>query len=71
MNLQLKYARVERERRFLVDQFPRADVARIRHIDDLYIDATNLRLRELRESGRPAQQNLIAAGRERMQWCML
>jgi len=51
---QHNYARIERERRFLVDPFPRAaNVVRIRHINDLYIDGTALRLREQRESGRP------------------
>jgi CYTH domain-containing protein len=45
-----KYARIERERRFLVDQFPRdANVVSIRHITDRYIDGTALRLREQRE----------------------
>ena len=33
-----KYARIERERRFLLDRFPSADVVRIRHITDRYID---------------------------------
>jgi CYTH domain-containing protein len=41
-----KYARIERERRFLLDRFPSADVVRIRHITDRYIDGTLLRLRE-------------------------
>jgi CYTH domain-containing protein len=41
-----KYARVERERRFLLDQFPSADVVWRRHIRDRYIDGTLLRLRE-------------------------
>lgn len=50
-----KYARIERERRFLIDQFPRdAGVVRIRHINDLYLDGASLRLREQSESGRPA-----------------
>lgn len=40
-----KYARVERERRFLLDQFPSGYVAR-RQIEDRYIDGTFLRLRE-------------------------
>jgi hypothetical protein len=35
-----KYARIERERRFLLDRFPSADVVRIRHITDRYIDGT-------------------------------
>lgn len=41
-----KYARIERERRFLLDRFPTADVTRIRRITDRYIDGTFLRLRE-------------------------
>jgi CYTH domain-containing protein len=47
-----KYARIERERRFLVDQFPRdANVIRIRRITDHYIDGTVLRLREQSDDG--------------------
>ena len=42
-----KYRRIERERRFLLDQFPsNASVARIRRITDRYIDGTALRLRQ-------------------------
>jgi CYTH domain-containing protein len=41
-----KYARLERERRFLVDRFPSGDIVRTRHITDRYIDGTLLRLRE-------------------------
>ena len=47
-----KYARIERERRFLIDQFPRdANVIRIRRITDHYIDGTVLRLREQSDDG--------------------
>ena len=48
---QRKYARIERERRFLLDRLPiNADVARRRRITDHYIDGTTtLRLREQRE----------------------
>jgi CYTH domain-containing protein len=46
-----KYARVERERRFLLDRFPRGDVVRIRHITDRYIDSSRLRLREQIDDG--------------------
>ena len=54
VELPQKYARIERERRFLVDSFPRtAEVARVRHINDLYIEDTALRLREQSESGQP------------------
>jgi len=42
-----KYARVEWERRFLLERFPsEAKVTRVRRIVDLYIDGTNLRLRQ-------------------------
>jgi CYTH domain-containing protein len=47
MQPQHKYARIELERRFLLDQFPgHANVVRVRRITDRYIDATGLRLRE-------------------------
>ena len=49
-----KYARIERERRFLLDRFPMADVVRIRHITDRYINGTLLRLREQADDGSPA-----------------
>lgn len=50
----LKYARIERERRFLLDRFPdAASVERIRRITDRYIDGTSLRLREQSEQGLP------------------
>src|SRR6516164_5015934 len=48
-----KYARIERERRFLLDRFPSADVVRIRHITDRYIDGARLRLREQIDDGGP------------------
>jgi CYTH domain-containing protein len=42
-----KYARIEWERRFLLDHFPsEATVTRIRHIRDRYIEGTTLRLRQ-------------------------
>jgi CYTH domain-containing protein len=46
-----KYARIERERRFLLDRFPSGNVVRIRQITDLYIDGTRLRLREQIDDG--------------------
>jgi len=47
-----KYARIERERRFLLDRFPStAKVLRIRHITDRYVDGTRLRLREQSDEG--------------------
>jgi CYTH domain-containing protein len=49
-----KYARVERERRFLLDQFPNdARVVRIRRITDFYLDGTALRLRKQSEDDGP------------------
>jgi CYTH domain-containing protein len=44
-----KYARVERERRFLLDRFPTVNAVRVRHIADCYIQGTTLRLRKLSE----------------------
>jgi CYTH domain-containing protein len=45
-----KYARVERERRFLLDYFPTGvNVLRTRRIRDRYIADTTLRLREVHE----------------------
>src|SRR5512135_1396301 len=48
-----KYARLERERRFLIHQLPQdANVVQIRRIMDSYIEGTTLRLREQSEDGR-------------------
>ena len=47
----LTYARIERERRFLVDLFPSGNVVRKRHITDRYLEGTSLRLREQTEEG--------------------
>jgi len=45
-----KYARIEWERRFLLDRFPgQAIVTRVRRIEDRYIDGTTLRLRQQRD----------------------
>lgn len=45
MEPQHKYARIGRERRFLLDRFPSGvNVARIRCITDRHIDGTTLRL---------------------------
>ena len=42
-----KYARVEWERRFLLDRLPpQANVTRVRRIADRYIDGSNMRLRQ-------------------------
>lgn len=46
-----KYARIERERRFLLDGFPNEDVVRRSHIKDRYMDGTLLRLREQTDDG--------------------
>jgi hypothetical protein len=56
MQPQHKYARIERERRLLLEQIPsNANVARIRRITDRYIDSTTLRLREQsQDSGEPS-----------------
>jgi CYTH domain-containing protein len=49
-----KYARIERERRFLLDQFPRnVNVVRVHRITDRYIDGTALRLRKQSEDSGP------------------
>ena len=54
MPLVHKYARVERERRFLLEQFPKnADVVGIRRLNDRYIDGTTLRLRKQSKDGGP------------------
>ena len=46
MQAEHKYARIERERRFILDQFPiQANWVRVRHIIDRYINETRLRLR--------------------------
>jgi CYTH domain-containing protein len=49
-----KYAKIERERRFLLAQFPNnANVVRMRRIIDRYIDGTSLRLRKLIDDNGP------------------
>ena len=53
MEPQHKYARVERERRFLLERFPTVNVVRIRRITDCYIEGTTLRLRKQSEEGGP------------------
>jgi CYTH domain-containing protein len=54
-----KYGRIERERRFLLDQFPNNVIAeRVRRITDRYIDGTTLRLREQSEDGGPTMFKL-------------
>jgi CYTH domain-containing protein len=51
---QLKYGRIERERRFLLERFPTVTVVRIRRITDCYIEGTTLRLRQMSEEGSSA-----------------
>lgn len=47
MPVEQKYARIEWERRFLLDRFPQNTVVtRVRHISDRYIEGTVLRLRQ-------------------------
>lgn len=47
MHSEHKYARIEWERRFLLEHFPRrANVTQVRRITDRYLDGTSLRLRE-------------------------
>ena len=47
----MKYARLERERRFLLDQLPDVGGARVLDITDRYLDGTTLRLRRVVEDG--------------------
>jgi len=67
-----KFARIEREGRFLLDQFPKeANAVRVRRIVDRYIDGTRVRLREQMEDGSPTiyklTQKIPARGREAQQ----
>jgi CYTH domain-containing protein len=49
-----KYAKIERERRLLLTQFPNdADIVRARRIIDRYIGGTTLRLRRMSEENGP------------------
>jgi CYTH domain-containing protein len=51
MNNPSKHARIERERRFLLPEFPNdIDQSQFRSIDDLYITNTRLRLRRVTDS---------------------
>ena len=50
MDNRRKYALVEWERRFLLEKFPEnVQVTRVRHIKDLYIEGTRLRLRQIND----------------------
>jgi hypothetical protein len=54
MPAEQKYPRIEWERRFLLDRFPReAIVTRVRAISDRYIEGTTLRLRQQSDSDGP------------------
>jgi CYTH domain-containing protein len=48
-----QYARIERERRFLLNRFPNREFMRTRRITDRYLDGTLLRLREQTDDGGP------------------
>jgi hypothetical protein len=47
----VKYARIERERRFLLDGLPDLAGARVLRITDRYVDGTRLRVRTVEEDG--------------------
>jgi CYTH domain-containing protein len=54
MPAEQKYARIEFERRFLLDRFPRdVVVTRVRRISDRYIEDTTLRLRQQSDNDGP------------------
>jgi CYTH domain-containing protein len=54
-----KYARVEVERRFLLEAVPGgAEVLAVHEIDDRYLDGTRLRLRRMARVGGPTQLKL-------------
>lgn len=67
MPFESKYARIEWERRFLLDGFPKkANVTRVRRITDRYMEGTILRLREQIDYGGEMQFKLtqkLAAGK--------
>jgi hypothetical protein len=54
----LKYAHVERERRFLLAALPDLSGARVLRITDRYLDGTRLRLRTIEEDGHPTVHKL-------------
>ena len=47
----MKYARIEKERRFLLEALPDLPGARVLRITDRYLDGTRLRLRRVEEEG--------------------
>jgi CYTH domain-containing protein len=57
--MQSKYARIEIERRFLLEGVPEAaEVLAINEIGDRYLDGTRLRLRRMARAGGPTQLKL-------------
>ena len=50
MSVSLKYAVVERERRFLLSRLPAGPPALVRQITDRYLSGTRLRLREVTDA---------------------
>jgi hypothetical protein len=54
----LKYAHLERERRYLLDALPDLTGARVLRIADRYLDDTRLRLRLVEEDGHPPVHKL-------------
>lgn len=59
METSQKYARIERERRFILHQFPtEANIIRVRRITDLYIEHTRLRIRHQVDDGGPTTLKL-------------
>lgn len=56
--MSLKYAHVERERRYLLDVLPDLSGARKVRITDRYLDDTRLRLRTVEEEGHPVVHKL-------------
>lgn len=54
----LKYAHVERERRFLLAELPDLSGARVLRITDRYVEGTRLRLRTVEEEGHPTVHKL-------------
>jgi len=54
----MKYAHLERERRFLLDALPDLSGARVLRVTDRYLDGTRLRLRTVEEEGHPLVHKL-------------
>jgi hypothetical protein len=54
----MKYAHLERERRFLLDVLPDVSGARVLTITDRYVESSRLRLRLVEEEGKPPVRKL-------------